>query len=243
MGGIVRAGAADNGHYHPHFCYATCRGLICMPPVRRIDFHVSRSLISSGECRGMKHRRALISSIVVVALLVSGCGLWVWQAKRQYALNRQLMLAILHQDTKQAVACIQMGADPNIRHEIIATSNFFSPAEIKRMLQKLLPHHPSSHDRDPTALTIAVLFEQEEVVHLLLTHGAQVNPIEPENNPAPLFLADSSCNTTMVKDMLAFGAKVKAAHIDLVMIEESAHNANPQAREIARILKQAIAKE
>ena len=32
----------------------------------------------------MKHRRLLFLSLLVVALLVGGCGLWVWQSRQQF---------------------------------------------------------------------------------------------------------------------------------------------------------------
>lgn len=44
--------------------------------------------------------------------LVVVSGLWVWHARRQYALDRQLIAAINHTDTGKASTLLQRGADP-----------------------------------------------------------------------------------------------------------------------------------
>lgn len=61
----------------------------------------------------MKQRRVLLAIVSVVALFVGMGGLWIWQAKQQHTLDRQLIAALVHNDSKQALALVNRGADPN----------------------------------------------------------------------------------------------------------------------------------
>lgn len=134
----------------------------------------------------MKHHRILLLSSVVVALLVGGCGLWVWQAKQQYALNRELIAALVHNDTKQALVLVNAGADPNTRY---ATP----PAPtLELLLNQLLRQSSLSQEDSPTAFLLACgaaakLLEggirgqkhrpdNLELVQAMLAHGAIQHP-------------------------------------------------------------------
>ena len=103
--------------------------------------------LNNSEYRGMKRRRLLLLSVLVVALLAGG-GLWVWQAKRQYMLNRQLIATLLSGD-KQALALINAGADPN-------THYYAEPPPIlKQMLNERLHRVKQPANHTPTAFLIA----------------------------------------------------------------------------------------
>ena len=94
-------------------------------------------------------RRLLLSSALVVALLVGGCSLWLWQAKRQYALNRQLIEALRNNDCKQAFILVNAGADPN-------TLMNPSPAPAFKLLLGQLRHRqPLRAGKSTTALIMA----------------------------------------------------------------------------------------
>ncbi len=144
----------------------------------------SRILAGGGEWKDMKHRRLLILSLLVVALLVGGCGLWVWQAKRQYALNRELIAALLHGDSKQSLVLVEQGADPNTREEPTPAPSF------KLLLDQFLNPSPPVNN-SPTALMFACgvipdltkersfplvpLAENLLLIQAMLTHGANVH--------------------------------------------------------------------
>lgn len=63
----------------------------------------------------MKPRRALLFSITVVLVLCAASGWWLHKERQQYALNRQLIDALEHNDTKTALTFVNEGADPNTR--------------------------------------------------------------------------------------------------------------------------------
>ena len=97
----------------------------------------------------MKTRHLLILSALIVALLAGGSSLWVWQAKRQYVLNRELIAALVHGDSKQALALVTAGADPNTRLEPLP-----APSWRELMNQVLHPSQPPVNDSS-TALMLA----------------------------------------------------------------------------------------
>lgn len=167
----------------------------------------------------MKTRRLLILSLVVVALLVGGCDLSLWQAKRQYALNRQLIAALEHYDNKQALTLVNQGADPNTRQ------NPPPPPTLKLLLNQLLHCSPASDNDSPAALRVAcgdvfhstnstffIVGEGSENVFLvqaMLTHGANVHELD-ENGDTPLHSAAGQNHVSVVDMLLKYNADVNA---------------------------------
>ena len=178
-------------------------------------------------------RLLLFLSVLVVALLVGVCGLWVGLAKRQYALNRQLIAALENNAAKQALALVEAGADPNTRSDAPLTPSF------KILLLRFLRHSPKSSDDSHTALMIVCgtvetpvtfpLTEQDRrrqsdtllrqkaetlaLTRAMLAHGAQINaPSKPTAGDAsfsyPLIAATESGQIEVVRELLAHGAKV-----------------------------------
>ena len=98
----------------------------------------------------MKRRRSLLLLFVLSALLlIAAGGLWLRQAKRQYALNRQLIDALVHGDFKQALALVNAGADPNTRSTPPPAPTF------KLLLHQLLHRSPVPVNNSPTAFIMA----------------------------------------------------------------------------------------
>ena len=116
---------------------------------------------------------------------MGGCGLWVWQANRQYELNRQLIAALVNNDTKKALLLVNAGADPN--------TNFASPPPptLKLLFNQLLHRSTIPVDDSATAFLIACgdtepaygdyLYnrynapEYVPLIETLLAHGADTN--------------------------------------------------------------------
>src|SRR5689334_4539956 len=63
----------------------------------------------------MHRRPAALLTLILLAGVVLACGLWLRAERRQYALNRQLIAALVKGDSKQALALVNAGADPNTR--------------------------------------------------------------------------------------------------------------------------------
>jgi ankyrin repeat protein len=97
---------------------------------------------------GMKHRRSLFIPVTLLGL-VGVCGLLLWQAKRQHALDRALIAALVHNDTRQALSLVNAGADPNTYYALPPTSTFL------QRLAQWFHRSPPPVNSTPTALLIA----------------------------------------------------------------------------------------
>ena len=175
--------------------------------------------MSNGEWGSMKRRRLLSLSVLVVALLVGGCGLWVWQAKRQYALNRQLINALIQRDTRQALALVKRGADPNTRKDAP------SPPTLPQLFLKLLHRSRPTANNSPTAFHIAcgdddfmpALENNSDVprpddvplVQAMLLHGADMQATSGPHWSA-VFVAVMYEHPNTAKVLLAHGANINA---------------------------------
>ena len=144
----------------------------------------SRNQAGGGECVRMKHRCLLVMFILVVVLFTGGCGLWLRTQQRQYACNRQLIAALLHGDTRQALTLIQEGADPN------TPVTALPPPSFSRLLKQFL-RHQSPSETGPTAFLLACGAEcttetpldglrrcrddNPQLVEAMLAHNANIN--------------------------------------------------------------------
>lgn len=167
----------------------------------------------------MKTRRLIILSLLVVPLLVGGGGLWVWQAKRQYALNRELIAALVTNDTKQALALVNRGADPNTRY------NSPPAPTLKLLLNRVFHRSPDIAESSPTAFMLAcrAFYKQPEtaydpqlrrkecpqLVQAMLTHGANTNEKDADGN-TPVIKAAMTRNREAIDLLMAHGANINA---------------------------------
>jgi hypothetical protein len=97
----------------------------------------------------MKRRRMLSLLVFVVLLFVAAAGLR-WQAvQEQDALNRNLIAALAHDDTKLALGLVNAGADVN-------TPLYPPPApSLKSLMRQLLHNKPRPANDSPTAFMLA----------------------------------------------------------------------------------------
>ena len=167
----------------------------------------------------MKQRHALLLLITLLGALCVGGGVWLHVRQRQYACNRQLIAALIRDDTPAALALVNAGANPNTRSAA-------PPAPtIQFLLSALLHRSPPTPDDSSTAFQLAcgMLVEQYQgldtdftpahedagLVQAMLAHGANVNASEPDN-ATPLHLAAHAGRLRTVELLLRHGANVNA---------------------------------
>jgi ankyrin repeat protein len=149
----------------------------------------------------MKHRhsRILLSSVLAVALLSGGCGRWVSEAHRQYALNRELIAALDRKDIGQALTLVNAGADPNTRY------NPPPSPTLKLLLSHLLHRSPAPAEDRFTAFLLADATEcyssslssttsgsplnEVPLIRAMLAHGANIDQQDFGGNTLLMFAA------------------------------------------------------
>ena len=82
-------------------------------------------------------------------LLLGSSVVWLRAQQRQYARNRQLIAALVSNDTNQALTLVNEGADPNSRY------NPPPAPSLKLMLDQLLYRSSVPADNSPTAFLLA----------------------------------------------------------------------------------------
>lgn len=213
----------------------------------------------------MKRRRALLLFLTIMLALCAACGVWLHRERQQYNLNRLLIDALEHEDTKTALALVNAGANPN-------TCLAPTPApSLKLLLNQLLHHRALPDDTSPTAflyacgafsltspdgnMTVGGMDENLPLLRAMLAHGANVHATAYSHSTALHFAAaDNRLHTAEL--LLQHGADVNAqddAHYTpllMVMPVPSAnvlhlllsHGANPnvQRADGSTLLHQAV---
>jgi ankyrin repeat protein len=167
----------------------------------------------------MKRRRALLFTFSVVLALCAACGCWLHRERQQYALNRQLIEVLTHNDTKKALALVNAGADPNTRAQPTPAPSF------NLLIDQLLHRSPPPVNSSPTALMLACgadwITQQEEtdflvrvkenlpLLQAMLAHGANVNARE-ENNLTALHEAVRAQHLHSAEMLVLHGADINA---------------------------------
>ncbi len=171
----------------------------------------------------MKARRSLLLLLTLVLAVVGARGLWVWKAKRQYALNRQLIAALKNNDAKQALALVNRGADPNTRYNP-------PPAPTLTQLFNHLLHRSLVPANDsPTAFLMAcganwnvsskdIKYGDDSprnvsLIRAMLTHGGDSNTTDFQHWSA-LSIVVWSNNRYIAQLLLEHGANVNAQNLD-----------------------------
>src|SRR5579859_7173628 len=129
----------------------------------------------------MRHSRSkkiavlFVGVLFVLALVLV---LLTWRQVRQERISRELIAAILRNDSSAAIPLLQQGADANARDE--------APHSLSSWSRLMLIFHlkPMPVSTAPTALLLALEGPEKtgddwevnpELVQALLDHGAQVN--------------------------------------------------------------------
>src|SRR5579859_718495 len=97
----------------------------------------------------MRRKRAARITLFLLAFLSGVIGLWLRAEWRQIVLNRQLIFALVHGDTRRALVLVNEGAAPNTPYSSLP------PPSLLQLLTRPFyrPSVPISHD--PTAFSIA----------------------------------------------------------------------------------------
>jgi hypothetical protein len=168
--------------------------------------------------RARRRRAMLFTLCLLVGFIVTG-NLWLRVERRQNALNRKLIAALVRGDDKQALALVNEGADPNTRYKPIPVPSL--PELIKQLF-----HQPSSSINDsPTALMIVCgavwddddkTFEAQEhrpdapeLIQTMWQHGAKINA-QGRYKWTPLMWAVNGIRRKTVGVLLAHEADVNA---------------------------------
>src|SRR5579871_3152366 len=179
----------------------------------------------------MRRRRTALLTLILFTGLAGGAALWLRAQQRQYALNRQLIAALVKGDDKHALALVEAGADPNTR---------YTPTPVPSLLEVVkqwLHRSPTRTNGSPTALMMACgswwnddspLFAVQErrteapkLVDAMLTHGATVD-VKDEFGNTPLMWAVCAKRRDTVGVLLAHAANVNAEDHDGITALEDA---------------------
>lgn len=135
---------------------------------------------------GWKRHKFSLTFAFAILLFLAVCSRWLWQAKRQFALDRQLITARGQNNSAQALALVIAGADPNTHIDPTP-----SPT-LAALLQRLLCHQPPPVDYSPTAFLLACGIERRE------------------SFPEDTVLKESSEDLALLKAMIGHGANISA---------------------------------
>jgi len=176
-----------------------------------------------------RHRfQCAVLLLGIVGLLLMGvCELWLWSYRRQEALNRQLIAALVNghrgqqetpDDYKEALSLVNAGADPNTPWKLL-------PAPSLRQLWNSLVHHsPLPINDSPTAFLIACgvywtdndgyiyggsLLDRAPLVADMLQHGANVE-VKYKDGWTPLTFVAFQRDRETLDVLLAHGVNVNA---------------------------------
>jgi uncharacterized protein len=163
----------------------------------------------------LRGKRVALITLLLVALLAY-VGLWLRAKRRQYALNRQLIAALVKGDDKQALALVNEGADPNTRYK---------PTPMRTLPSFMMHffHRSPPVNNTPTALMIGCGAEwlddsaaiealperpdAPQLVEAMLKHGANINARE-KDGLTPLQWATMYNRRNTVWVLLEHGADV-----------------------------------
>ena len=167
----------------------------------------------------MKHRSVLLLTTMLVLALCAGGEAWLRVQRQQYARNRQLIAALVRDDTQFALALVNAGADPDTR------SSPPPAPTLPILFARFLRHTPPPVNDSSTALQLAcgLLVEEEQgldtpfpptredarLVQAMLAHGANVNAVQSDKATALHFAARDGRLRT-VEMLLHYGANVNA---------------------------------
>lgn len=185
------------------------------------------------QCR--LQRTALLSAILFIGL-IGTVVLWLRVQRRQYALNRQLIAALVNGDDKQALALVNAGADPNTRYKPTPVPSL--PELVNRLFHgSALPVNDS-----PSAFTMVCGVQYGDgnntqtfglddapLVQTMLRHGADVN-MKDELGWTPLLRSVCFRHPKTVKVLLEHGAHPNTLDVnrDSPLIEGAEWNTAPE---------------
>jgi len=161
--------------------------------------------------------RAVLVLGTVCLLMVGAGGLWLRSVRRQEALNRQLIAALVKDDPKQALALVNAGADPNTPLEPM------SPPSLTQLWNHLIHRTEPARNASPSAFFMAcgaytssadfrflgIHTDEPELVETMLQHGARKNA-KQYNGMTPLLWSISVRRPKTAGALIEHGVDVNA---------------------------------
>ena len=167
----------------------------------------------------MKLKRALLLAATVVLVLCGMCGVWLHKERQQYARNRQLIDALIHDDANRALTLVNAGADPNTPY-----ASLDAPS-LKLLLDTLLHRNNSAANNTVTAFMLAygitwepttgkhlvpiILTEDLPLLREMLAHGANIH-VQTSMKETMLHYAASEDRLHTAELLLSHGADINA---------------------------------
>lgn len=164
-----------------------------------------------------RRRYRAVLLLGTVGLLLAGVwGLWLRSYRHQEVLNRQLVAALVKQDTAQALELVNAGADPNTLCEPLL------PLSFRQLWNFLLHHAPLSINGGDTAFCLAcgsplpgggdiigMVRDSPELVRSMIQHSAHLNTHD-DIGFTPLIRAACSDHPQTISVLLDNGAEINA---------------------------------
>jgi len=197
--------------------------------------------------------RAVLLLGTVCLLAVGACGLWLRSYRRQEALNRQLIAALVNHDPKLALVLVNAGADPN-------TPLKPSPPSLKLLWNRLVHRTALPRNDTPSAFLLAcgafipnvpdarllgLKTDEPHLVETMLQHGAQKNAKDSQGMTTLLWSVVGKHPKT-VDVLLNHGVDVNAQGGDgytalcWALLDSSAHNLSERS-ESANLVRKLLA--
>jgi len=154
----------------------------------------------------MMKRRALIVSLLALALLVCVASDLVLRGYWREQASRELILAIKANDTASALEALRAHADPNIRDQGEKAPSL--RAYLSKLWQQMRGKDWRTTELTRTALMDAVEDDNLEMIIALLDAGAEVDARDKAGETALLMASERQLD--VVNLLLARGAKVNA---------------------------------
>lgn len=168
----------------------------------------------------MKKRRALIFSLLPLAVLICiAFGLVMRGYWREQA-GRELILAIKANDTDKALDALRAHADPNVRDQSDVTPSF--RAYLSKLWQQMRGIKPQVPNKEASALGLAVEHDNTVVVEALLARGAKAagekyeEEVELPDGGTHFTTADATVNISLLE--------VAARHGDAAIVQTLARH-------------------
>jgi len=166
-------------------------------------------------------RHAVLFPLLLMVGITVAAGLWLRAQQRQYALDRQLVDALITSDTQQALVLVNAGADPNTPYKPVP------PPSLRQLWNYLLhrsalPIHDDSSDFS-SAFTIAcgedwmvnrsgtqrLDADAPQLVETMIQHGARKNA-KAGGGWTPLMRSVDGERPKTVEVLLRYGVDVNA---------------------------------
>ncbi|MCW3097328.1 MAG: Ankyrin repeat [Chthonomonadaceae bacterium] len=182
-----------------------------------------------------RYRAAIVLGTVGLLLTVA-CGLWLHAERRQEALNRQLIAALVKYavwparhvapyDCQEALSLVNAGADPNTPLKPLPAPS------LQQLWNSLVRRSPRPVNNSPTAFLLACGADRDEpeapiwfndgkyevfvpLVQAMLQHGANAEA-KDGNECTPVMYASYQHNQELLDILLEHGVNINAEGDDL----------------------------